>query len=94
MSRQLATPWAPSSLAYPLPGSLLLKMHLGEAPEHIPTQLDVRLGAASAATKMDGGPIDRLLRHHGSSARITRVFPAARPGFAHLATLGPGFALA
>jgi subtilisin family serine protease len=78
MSHQLATPWAPSSLAYALPGSLLLKMHLGEAPEHIPTQLDVRLGAASAATKMDGGPIDRLLRHHGGSARITRAFPAAR----------------
>lgn len=78
MSRQLATPWAPSSLTYALPGSLLLKMRLGEAPEHIPTQLDVRLGAARAATKMDGGPIDRLLRHHGSSARITRVFTAAR----------------
>jgi subtilisin family serine protease len=57
---------------------LLLKMRLGEAPEHIPTQLDVRLGAARAATKMDDGPIDRLLRHHGGAARITRVFPAAR----------------
>ena len=37
MSRQLATPWAPSSLTYVLPGSLLLKMRLGEAPDHIPT---------------------------------------------------------
>src|SRR6266700_2833418 len=78
MSRQLTTPWAPSSLAYALPGSLLLKMRLGEAPEHIPTQQDVRLGSANAATKMDGGPIDRLLRHHGNGARIMRVFPAAR----------------
>lgn len=78
MSRQLATPWAPSSLTYVLPGSLLLKMRLGEAPDHIPTQTDVRLGVASAATKMDGGPIDRLLRHHGNGARITRVFHAAR----------------
>lgn len=77
MSHQLATPWAPSSLAYALPGSLLLKMRLGEAPEHIPTQLDVRLGAATAATKMGNHPIDRLLTHHGSSARITRVFPSA-----------------
>ena len=88
MSHQLATPWAPSSAAYALPGSLLLKMHLGEAPEHVPTQLDVHLGAASAATKMDGGPIDRLLRHHGTNARITRVFPAAqslaRHGSRHL----------
>jgi subtilisin family serine protease len=78
MSRQITTPWAPSSLTYALPGSLLLKMRLGEAPEHIPTQQDVRLGSASAATRMDGGPIDRLLRHHGNGARIMRVFPAAR----------------
>lgn len=78
MSRQLATPWAPSSLTYVLPGSLLLKMRLGEAPGHVPSQLDVRAGAAAAATRMDGGPIDRLLRHHGSGARITRVFPAAQ----------------
>lgn len=78
MKSQLATPWAPSSVGYTLPGSLLLKMRLGEAPEHIPTQMDVRLRAAKAATKMDGGPIDRILRHHGGSPRITRVFPAAR----------------
>lgn len=78
MKNRLATPWAPSSVGYTLPGSLLLKMHLGEAPEDIPTQMDVHQGAARAATKLDGGPIDRLLRHHGGNARITRVFPAAR----------------
>jgi subtilisin family serine protease len=78
MKNRLATPWAPSSAGYTLPGSLLLKMRLGEAPENIPTQMDVRLGAATAASKMDGGPIDRLLRHHGGSARIMRIFPAAR----------------
>lgn len=88
MSRHLATPWAPSSLTYVLPGSLLLKMRLGEAPEHVPTQLDVRLGAASAAQTMDGGPIDRLLRHHANGVHITRVFPAmqslSRTGSRHL----------
>jgi subtilisin family serine protease len=78
MTRQLATPWAPSSLGYTIPGSLLLKMRLGEAPDHVPTQTDVRLGAARAATKMDGGPVDRILRHHATGARIMRVFPAAR----------------
>jgi subtilisin family serine protease len=77
MTHQLATPWAPSSLGYTLPGSVLVKMRLGEAPDHVPTQTDVRLGAARAATKMDGGPMDRLLRSHASDARITRVFPAA-----------------
>lgn len=88
MSRQLATPWAPSSLSYALPGSLLLKMHLGEAPEHVPTQQDVRRGMAAAAGSMDGGPIDRLLRHHANGAQITRVFSAAhsqqRYGSRHL----------
>ena len=88
MNRMLAIPWAPSSLAYALPGSFVLKMHLGEAPEHIPTQLDVRLGSATAATKMDGGPVDRLLNHHSNGARIMRVYPAAqslaRRGSRHL----------
>jgi subtilisin family serine protease len=78
MIRQLSTPWAPSSRSYSLPGSLLLKLRLGEAPEQVPTQIDVRLGTASAATKVDGGPIDRLFRHHASGARFMRVFPAAR----------------
>jgi len=78
MSRHLLTPWAPESGAYALPGSLLLKMRLGEAPEHIPAQLDVRQGWAAAAAKVDGGPIDRLLRHHANGARSTRVFAAAR----------------
>jgi subtilisin family serine protease len=78
MKRPLTLPWAPSSLSYALPGSLLLKMGLGEAPDHIPTQLDVHLGSAAPTTKLDGGPIDRILRHHGNSARIMRVFPAAR----------------
>lgn len=88
MSRQLAIPWAPSTLAYALPGSLLLKMHLGEAPDHVPTQQDVRQGLAAATNTLDGGPIDRQLRHHANSAQITRVFTAAqslhRHGSRHL----------
>jgi subtilisin family serine protease len=88
MTRQLSTPWAPSSPAYSLPGSILMKMRLGEAPDNIPTQLDVRLGSAQPATKMDGGAVDRLLRHHANGARISRVFTAAqslgRHGSRHL----------
>jgi subtilisin family serine protease len=78
MTRLLATPWAPSSRSYALPGSLLVKMRLGEAPERIPTRLDVQQGAATPATCMDGGgPFDRLVSHHANAARITRVFPSA-----------------
>src|SRR3954454_14548603 len=88
MRRYLATPWAPSSLAYALPGSLLVKMRLGEAPNEIPTQLDVHRGSAAPATAMDGGAFDRLVRHHADGARITRVFTArrslTRDGFRHL----------
>jgi len=78
MRRPLSIPWAPSSPTYVLPGSLLLKMHLGEAPEHVPTQQDVRRGTVAAATTLDGGPIDRQLRHHANGAQVTRLFPAAQ----------------
>jgi subtilisin family serine protease len=79
MSRRFATPWAPESLAYALPGSLLVKMRLGEAPEQIPTSLDVRQGMAKAAVKMDGqGVFDRLVRAHAHGVQITRLYPAAQ----------------
>jgi hypothetical protein len=63
-------------------------MRLGEAPDHIPTQLDVRRGTAAPATTMDGGAFDRLVRHHAGDARIARVFSARRSlshdGFRHV----------
>ena len=49
ITRQLATPWAPCASLYSLPGSMVLKLQLGEAPEHIPSQLDVRNKAVAAA---------------------------------------------
>lgn len=76
-TRGLATPWAPNAGMYSLPGSMLLKLRLGEAPDDVPAQMDVRSRAASAATKLDGGAIDRLVRHHANGAQITRVHAAA-----------------
>src|SRR5205085_4562188 len=41
------------------------------------SQLDVRNKAVAAATKLDGGVIDRLIRHYTDGAHITRVHAAA-----------------
>ena len=76
-ARHLATPWAPQSGLYSLPGSMTLKLRLGEAPEHVPSQLDVRGRSVAPATTLDRGVIDRLIRHFANGARITRVHAAA-----------------
>jgi len=55
----------------------MLKLRLGEAPGDIPSQVDVRRSAAPPATSLDGGAIDRLIRHYANGARITRVHSAA-----------------
>ena len=76
-ARQLSTPWAPRSELYSLPGSMTLKLRLGEAPGHVPSQIDVRGRAAAPATTLDRGVIDRLIRHFANGARIARVHAAA-----------------
>lgn len=84
----LAMPWAASSGAYSLPGSLVLKMALGEAPESIPSCADVRHGHLAAAQSLGFGVIDRLFRHYAGGMRVSRVHAAAaalnRPGARHL----------
>jgi subtilisin family serine protease len=77
IARHLSTPWAPDASLYSLPGSMVLKLRLGEAPEHVPSQIDVRSRAVAAATKLDGGVVDRLIRHYTNGVRISRVHPAA-----------------
>jgi len=76
--RRIATPWAPTGTrVYCVPGMLLLKLRLGEAPEDIPARNDVRDGAAEAATELDGGALDRVLRMEGGGARVVRLHTAA-----------------
>ncbi|MBN3760738.1 S8 family serine peptidase [Burkholderia sp. Ac-20365] len=62
---------------YCLPGSFLLKMELGEAPDNVPSLFDVRGGHARAAPKLDGGPIDRIVRHFAGDTAVARVHVAA-----------------
>lgn len=73
----LATPWAALGACYSLPGSFVLKLALGEAPADVPTRFDVRWRAQKPATRIDGGPIDRLIRHYADAAAVTRVHAAA-----------------
>jgi len=58
------------------PRRLLLTLKLGELPEHLPSLREVRQEGAAMATRIDGGPIDRLLAHHGDAARTVRLHSA------------------
>ncbi|WP_295386053.1 S8 family serine peptidase [uncultured Thiodictyon sp.] len=62
-------------------GRLLLTLSLGEAPDDLPSEVQRRRGIAAAAAGIDGGPIDRLLRHFGAAARVTRLHEARRGRF-------------
>jgi subtilisin family serine protease len=70
-------PWAPGQRLYCLPRRVVVKMALGEAPDSIPASHDVRRGRLPAAQRLDGGPVDRIVRHFAGGVRISRVFPAA-----------------
>lgn len=67
------------------PRRLLLTIRLGELPDHLPSLREVRQEGRPMALRIDGGPIDRLLAHHGGAARCARLHSARvtrrdRPG--------------
>jgi len=73
------------SMAPRVPHRLVLTLKLGEVPEHLPSLREVRREGAAMARRIDGGPIDRLLAHHGGAARAVRLHSARvtrhqRPG--------------
>lgn len=61
------------------PRRLLVTLRLGELPEHIPSLIACRRYGVAMAETVDGGAIDRLLRHHGGAARVTRLHNARTP---------------
>ena len=68
-----------------VPRRLVLTLKLGEVPDHLPSLREVKREGAAMATRIDGGPIDRLLSHHGGAARVARLHSARitrheRPG--------------
>lgn len=56
-----------------LPRRLLLTLRLGEMPERMPSLVACRRHRVPMAERIDGGPLDRLLRHHGGGARSARL---------------------
>lgn len=70
-------PWAQRSGAYALPTSILVRFALGETPESIPSELDVRRGAAMAAETSGINVIDRIVSTFGGAVRVSRVHSAA-----------------
>ena len=67
------------------PHRLLVTLKLGEMPDTLPSLREVRQEGRPMALTIDGGPIDRLLAHHGGAARTARLHSARvtrhqRPG--------------
>lgn len=62
-------------------GGLLITLKLGEMPAHIPGWRACTRHGAAMADRIDGGALDRLLRHHGGALRAVRACTArARRG--------------
>jgi subtilisin family serine protease len=53
---------------------VILKLRLGEDPPEIPAFADVRRGATTFASHVDGGPLDRIFRKFTGATRAVRVF--------------------
>ena len=70
------------------PGYIVFTLRPGEALAHVPAHLDLLSGAARATSLLDGGPIDKALRHRGDGFRAVTVFHARRsfqvPGEQHV----------
>ncbi len=60
-------------------GRLLVTLKLGEMPEHVPGWRACSRYGAAMADRIDGGVIDRLLRHHGGALRAVRLHSARTP---------------
>lgn len=58
---------------YAIPRRLLVTLKLGEMPEHLPSLIACKRHGVHAAKKIDGGAMDRILRHFAGSARCVRL---------------------
>ena len=67
------------NLANTVRGRLLITLKLGEMPEHVPGWRACTRYGTAMADRIDGGVIDRLLRHHGGALRAVRLHSARTP---------------
>jgi subtilisin family serine protease len=61
------------------PRQLLLTLRLGEMPDNMPSLRAARRHGVALAESIDGGPIDRLLRHYGTAMRCARLHTSREP---------------
>lgn len=76
-SRRLLAPWARPCDLYSPPGRVLVQLRLGEAPEAIPTALDVRQGALEPELRFGISALDRVLSHFADRVTVTRMHDSA-----------------
>lgn len=67
------------NIANTVRGRLLITLKLGEMPEHVPGWRACTRYGTAMADRIDGGVIDRLLRHHGGALRAVRLHSARTP---------------
>ena len=75
--RRLFSPWSWHDGLYCSPRRVILKLALGEDPADIPAAIDVRVGAAIPASRVDGGPVDRILKRFAGNVQVVRVHTSA-----------------
>jgi len=75
---RLAQPWARADGAYSIPGTLVVKLCLGEAPEHLPSLLDVRRNVSEPARFLNVEPVDRILKHFTDDCWVSRLHSSMR----------------
>jgi subtilisin family serine protease len=74
---RLAAPFGRPYGPYNLPGHVIVRMRLGEAPSDIASLADVEAGVAQPATGIDRGPVDNLVGHFSTIRQVTRVHSSA-----------------
>jgi subtilisin family serine protease len=76
-----STPWEPHTARQAMHGRVEVVLRPDAAFEDIAAHHSVRLGAALAATRLDGGSLDRILHRFSSAFLVTRTYGSA----AHIA---------
>lgn len=80
IQRAPVQPWQPEESRTCVRGRLTLKVRSGEAPSAVPDYLSVARGLGVPRPRLDGGPVDSVLRRHSGALRITRAYNAAANG--------------
>jgi subtilisin family serine protease len=70
---RLAQPWAHAGSAYSIPGTLVMKLRLGEAPEQLPSLADVRRNVRDQESFLKVEAVDRILKHFTDDCWVSRL---------------------